>query len=348
MHCLNLNSIKYPKALPFRGNFFNQYTHSLINHCYRTKDGRLINTVGRQKFQSTTDGNIVRLKISGLSAEDAGNYSCRVETAGSPPVDCTANLIVREKVSIPDEPSDFKMPNLKPVEEKPRKVKRRAPSDIEPAVPLRLLGELEDDTVKSGGSITLCVTYSSSILPDFKWLRNGRQMVNMPGKYEIIQSGGRLMCTINNASMEDAGEWTLIVETPNSTVETKCKITVKEPPKPIEDDDSKSERQKSYDFELPAISRIRQRKDSDSSIASSLSAKRARHMEEEEKEKGEPPRFHHLLEDLSAREGENVILSVTSTTIPQPNVLWYRNGLLIERTSSDYIVKSDQGNPHFS
>lgn len=75
-------------------------------------------------------------------------------------------MIVREKPSILNDQSTTKaLDLLEPTDSKPRRVKRRASSDIEPPVPLRLLGELEDDSVKLGGSITLCVTYSSSIIP---------------------------------------------------------------------------------------------------------------------------------------------------------------------------------------
>jgi hypothetical protein len=162
----------------------------------------------------------------------------------------------------------------------------------------------------------------------------------MPGKYNIVRDGGRILCTIENASLEDDGEWTLIAETPKCTLESKCRIIVKEPPPKTEESDLK----KQFDFEIPAITRVRHRVDSESSAASSPVTKRAKHlMLEEEKEREEPPKFHHLLEDVSTREGESVILSVTSSTIPEPSVFWYRNGLLIERTTTNYIIKSDKG-----
>lgn len=224
----------------------------------------------------------------------------------------------------------------------PRRVKRRAPSDIEPAIPLRLLGGLQDDAIKVGESTTLCVTYSSSVPPDFKFFRNGKQIINLPGFYTIKKDGGRLICRIENASVEDAGEWTLVAETPNSTIQTKCQITVKEPPKPTKGEKSiKPMESEQIESALPAITRIRQRLDSETDTASSPT-KRAR--KEEDEETGEPPHFHHsLLEDLTAKEGESVVLSVTSTTIPNPTVQWYRNGVLIERSNSNYIIKSDQG-----
>ena len=144
-----------------------------------------------------------------------------------------------------------------------------------------------------------------------------------------MQDGGRLLLTIEHASMEDAGDWALELETPTSSLETRCKVTVVELPK--------MEHPKPQEFELPALVRVRQRNDSSSSTSGS-SSKRSRQVEE-----GEAPKFHRLLEDLCTREGENVVLSVTSTTVPQPSVLWFRNGMRVERTNSNYIIKSDQG-----
>ncbi|KAI6190037.1 hypothetical protein M3Y97_00073300 [Aphelenchoides bicaudatus] len=301
------------------------------------KDGRPLNTVGRRKFQSSVEDGVVRLK------DDEGDYSCRINFGDAPLAECSTKLDVKKKIA--EEPLVESSSLLEPVDFRPKRVKRRALSDIEPPVPLRLLRELQDDEVKLGGSTTLSVTYSSSIVPEFKFFKNGKQIINLPGWYTIKQDGGRLLCTIENATLDDEGEWMLVVETPQSTIETKCRITVKVPPKPVEIE--KPPAHDAFESALPAITRIRQRLDSETSSASSPASKRLRQIEEEPKERGEPPKFHHLLEDLSAREGEHVILSVTSTTIPEPNVQWYRSGILIERTNSNYIIKVETGRFEF-
>jgi hypothetical protein len=286
------------------------------------------------------ENGLVSLKVNGLSSDDEGDYSCRIDFGDIPLAECTTKLEVRQKKLIEEEQPTPDPTLLEPTDSRPKRVKRRASSEIEPPVPLRLICELEDDEVKLGGSTTLTVTYSSSIIPEFKWFRNGKQVINLPGWYTIRQDGGRLLCTIECASSDDEGEWTLIAETPKGKFETKCRITVKEPPKPVEIE--KPPTHEHFESALPAITRIRQRLDSENSTSSSPT-KRARHIEEEPKEHGDPPKFHHLLEDLTAREGEHVILSTTSSTIPHPFVQWYRNGILIERSNSDYIIKFDQG-----
>ncbi|PIO73038.1 immunoglobulin I-set domain protein [Teladorsagia circumcincta] len=56
-----------------------------------------------------------------------------------------------------------------------------------------------------------------------------------------------------------------------------------------------------------------------------------------------PPAFHHQLTDCSEKLGEQKILCVTNTTLPEPSVEWYHNGDRIHQSDPDYLQKHDKG-----
>uniref|UniRef100_A0A0N5ALN6 Myosin light chain kinase, smooth muscle n=1 Tax=Syphacia muris TaxID=451379 RepID=A0A0N5ALN6_9BILA len=64
---------------------------------------------------------------------------------------------------------------------------------------------------------------------------------------------------------------------------------------------------------------------------------------ESRKLEGNRPAFLHNLSDKSVKLNEPLILTVTCSTLPEPDVQWFRNGEPIDLNSRKYILKHDKG-----
>uniref|UniRef100_A0AC35UIS1 Ig-like domain-containing protein n=1 Tax=Rhabditophanes sp. KR3021 TaxID=114890 RepID=A0AC35UIS1_9BILA len=75
-----------------------------------------------------------------------------------------------------------------------------------------------------------------------------------------------------------------------------------------------------------------------------LTVRKDREAEDEIEEKVPPPKFHHLLRDLTVKKGEVMILCVTNTTMPGPDcVEWYKNNERITIDNRKFFGRRDKG-----
>ncbi|KAI6221796.1 Immunoglobulin I-set and Fibronectin domain containing protein [Aphelenchoides fujianensis] len=337
-----------------------------------SKDGRPISTAGRRKFASSQDDRTATLRISEPTSADVGAYRCTILHEGRE-TSSEARVAVRPRPARKEEEAVDQLEQRRRQEEveeeTPRRARKRPVEEADEIEPLRFLHELRDDSIHVGDSATLSVAYSSPSAPDLEWYRNGVRVIALPARFRIESDAGRATLTIENASLDCAGEWELVARTPAGEFRSKCALKVEErrsalPParRPIEDDvDEREGRQKrrKQDEEMNVQSTTKRKiaDESERDVHSPMSRRerkesetgalakrpRTRREDEEVEEGSDPPAFHHVLSDLEARAGERVVLSVTSTTSPQPAVQWLRNGVPIERTDADYVVRSDCG-----
>ncbi|KAI6213450.1 Immunoglobulin I-set domain protein [Aphelenchoides besseyi] len=338
------------------------------------KDGRPISTAGRRKFASEIDASgVAILRIRDPTNSDIGAYKCTiarddVEQSSESQLNVRPR-IANERLDV-NESTNVEDRQKRPVEEdefvRRRSRKRLIEEDDEQIEPLRFLHKLHDDEVTTGDSATFSIAYHSAVVPEIEWYHNGNRVIGLPGRFRLSNDYGRSMFTIESTTVDCAGEWMVLARTPTGEFRSQCTLKVNErrsttlPSKPSSfehrDDvahklvvDQKSDEESTADRkqqrEVSAIeedqSILLSKKKSDELEETQISKRSRVRREDKEIETGSPPVFHHLLSDLNARVGERVVLSVTSTTTPEPTVSWMRNGTPIKRTDADYVVRSD-------
>ncbi|KAI6186493.1 hypothetical protein M3Y98_00138600 [Aphelenchoides besseyi] len=342
-----------------------------------SKDGRPISSAGRRKFASEIDATgVAILRIRDPTNSDIGGYKCTIAHKGVEQ-SSESQLNVRPRIANKrldvDESTNSKDRQKQSTEEdefiRKRTRKRLIEEDDEQIEPLRFLHELHDDEVTIGDSATFSIAYHSAVVPEIEWYYNGNRVIALPGRFRLSNDYGRSTFTVENVTVDCAGEWMVLVRTPTEEFRSRCTLKVNErrsttsPSKTSsfeqrEDGTRKVVVDQKSDEESIAADEKQQRElspiEEDQSIVLSKRksdefqdakiTKRPRvRREDRETETGSPPVFHHLLSDLNARVGERVVLSVTSTTMPAPTVSWMRNGTPIKRTDANYVVRSDCG-----
>ncbi|KAH7700895.1 TTN-1 protein, partial [Aphelenchoides avenae] len=295
------------------------------------KDGRRISTAGRRKYTGKIDGTRQSLTISDITKDDAGRYECVVLRHGTS-VKTEANLVVKDKTVEKKAEADVKVDEDKT--DRKKKAKKEEPADEpEKAEPPKFHLELTDQSVKVGSSVTLTVT-SSTIpeTPAVEWFKNGEPVAS-GARYRIREeTGGRFELVIRNAELSDDAQWKAVGRSRGGTCTTECHLTVLAAPTAVEEsstlDTAEPADEKKKPKKTPGI--VEKRK------------KKATTEEPEPKDTGDVPVFHHKLVDTSINPGDRAVLTVTCSTLPQPDVEWFRDGKPVTH-AGNYRLRKDAG-----
>uniref|UniRef100_A0A7E4UYK2 Muscle M-line assembly protein unc-89 n=1 Tax=Panagrellus redivivus TaxID=6233 RepID=A0A7E4UYK2_PANRE len=156
------------------------------------------------------------------------------------------------------------------------------------------------------------------------WLKNGTPIDDslIGTKYFPTKDTSRFSLRIRNIGLDDGAVYTVRLEQGSIVLQSDGKLTVK----------------KAAVSEEPETSKRKSTTDDDES-----KKKRSRKPGEPDVDTFDsPPYFHYKLEDETVKEGDRMILSVTNTTLPEPDVEWFKNGI---KFSPDvkYAMRKDKG-----
>ncbi|KAK6011907.1 immunoglobulin I-set domain protein, partial [Ostertagia ostertagi] len=173
--------------------------------------------------------------------------------------------------------------------------------------------QLEDIAANVGDLIaTLSCNLEGNPEPQIAWFKDDKELIVSSSKYQARYSDGLSELTIKNIEESDAGRYSCRATNELGSITTKANLTVG-------------------------------KRKAETSPAE-LSMKKSTKITVEEVEVNDsPPTFHHKLTDCSLKLGEQAILCVTNTTLPEPSVEWYHNGDRIRESDPDYLQKHDKG-----
>ncbi|PIO76038.1 immunoglobulin I-set domain protein [Teladorsagia circumcincta] len=173
--------------------------------------------------------------------------------------------------------------------------------------------QLEDIVANVGDLIaTLSCNLEGNPEPQIAWFKDNKELVVSSSKYQARYSDGLSELTIKNIEESDAGRYSCRATNELGSITTKANLTVGK--RKAETSPAELSRRKSTKITV-----------------------------EEVVINDSPPAFHHQLTDCSEKLGEQKILCVTNTTLPEPSVEWYHNGVRIHESDPDYLQKHDKG-----
>ncbi|KAK0408269.1 hypothetical protein QR680_003864 [Steinernema hermaphroditum] len=178
----------------------------------------------------------------------------------------------------------------------------------EEEVLLKITTALKDQTAQVGDAeavFNVCVNQSSPDGLEITWYKNGQQIDSSSRKYEINFVNGIVSLRILRIEESDEGEYLCRIVKANHKLETAAKLHVKAAEKKIKKKVKKS----------PSPTEAFE----------------------------EPPSFHLTLKDESVKVGDRLVLAVTNTTMPEPEVEWSRNGQKIVESDQKYRLRKDKG-----
>lgn len=144
-------------------------------------------------------------------------------------------------------------------------------------------------------------------------------------KYFPTKDTSRFSLKIRNIDSSDEGIYTIRLEKDGKILQSDGKLKVKK-------------------LELLTDDEFDKNKTDNSLSSFGLNQKTSRQLlPDDEPIFDSPPFFHYILQDETVNEGDRMILSVTNTTMPEPVVLWYKNGVQIYSDELKYSMKKDKG-----
>ena len=144
-------------------------------------------------------------------------------------------------------------------------------------------------------------------------------------KYFVTKDTSRFSLRLRNIDPSDEGVYTIRLEKDGKVLQSDGKLKVKK--LELLDDD---------EFIRGTTART-------SATSDSRKKKQSRTLSDEEPVFDSPPFFHYTLEDETVKEGDRMVLSVTNTTMPEPNVEWFKNGIQVFSDEFTYSMRKDKG-----
>ncbi|VDO18805.1 unnamed protein product [Heligmosomoides polygyrus] len=173
--------------------------------------------------------------------------------------------------------------------------------------------QLEDIVANVGDLIaTLSCDLEGHPDPQITWFKDDKELVIPSAKYQARSSDSLRELTVKNIEESDAGCYSCRATNDLGTTITKASLIVG------------------------------QRK-AETSPAELLNRRTTKIALEGVEVDGSAPAFHHQLTDCSVKIGEQKILCVTNTTLPEPSVEWFHNGSRVLENDADYLLKHDKG-----
>ena len=142
-------------------------------------------------------------------------------------------------------------------------------------------------------------------------------------KYFPTKDTSRFSLRLRNIDPSDEGVYTIRLERGGKILQSDGKLIVKKLP-PLEDEEEATK--KKTETGISETRKERVKGDLPDEVASFDS----------------PPFFHYKLEDETVNLGDRMVLSVTNTTLPEPEVEWYKNGDRVLEDSK-YAKRKDKG-----
>ncbi|WKY09394.1 hypothetical protein Q1695_002059 [Nippostrongylus brasiliensis] len=173
--------------------------------------------------------------------------------------------------------------------------------------------QLEDIAANVGDLIaTLSCNLAGNPEPHITWFKDNREIVLLSPKYQSRFSEGLSELTVKNIEASDAGKYSCRATNDLGSITTTANLIVT-------------------------------KRKADTSPAE-LAKRRTTKMDGDDGEiEGCAPLFHHVLTDCSVKIGEQKILCVTNTTLPEPAVQWFHNGYRVYESDAGYLLKHDKG-----
>lgn len=174
--------------------------------------------------------------------------------------------------------------------------------------------------IKAGHSCYLSLERSIAFVQTNQRTAQCRHLLHV---FDVSTFSGRYELEILAASAADQGRWTARGTNQFGTCESDCQLTIVSKPTTKDEKGKPSE-----EPEKPKKPEKKLKK----KVESPPSEK-----------SGEPPQFHHTLSDVSVKERDSLVLSVTCTTLPEPEVEWFRNDERVRHGENSYLLRKDKG-----
>lgn len=234
------------------------------------------------------DNGRVTLIISEAYPKDAGTYTlCAQNPSGIAYTSCTVTV----KGRLPNDLSDseatmVQLEPIKPTVERP----------------------LKDVTALEGKCIQLDCVITGQPEPEVIWYHEGRP-VKESADVQLYFRGDRCMLVIQEAYMEDVGEYKVVAINSAGEATSTCKLTIT----PANNLEPVKLRENTNGIDLNII-------------------------------ESSAPRFENLLSDILANEGDTIEFQCTLKGTPTPTVKWCRNNVeLIENYRVRFVHNKDNG-----
>uniref|UniRef100_A0A914CI05 Ig-like domain-containing protein n=1 Tax=Acrobeloides nanus TaxID=290746 RepID=A0A914CI05_9BILA len=143
------------------------------------------------------------------------------------------------------------------------------------------------------------------------WYKDNREITSSD-KFTITFQNRIATLSIKNISPTDAGSYHCVFEKGTTQIQSGAKLTVTKKAEEKPEPDAKKKK-------------IKKQGTPPSDIFDS------------------PPSFHHKLSDEVVKLGGSIVLSVTDTTMPEPAVEWFRDGVRIISDQQKYSCRHEKG-----
>ncbi|TKR69840.1 hypothetical protein L596_021941 [Steinernema carpocapsae] len=175
---------------------------------------------------------------------------------------------------------------------------------------LKITTALKDQITQVGDAdvaFNVCVNQPTAEGLQIKWHKNGSEidLSKSGAKYETKFANGILTLRILTVEETDAGEFLCQIYKGNHKLATTAKLEVK----------TAEKKPKKKTKKPPSSTEALE----------------------------EPPKFHLTLKDETVKIGDRMVLAITNTTMPEPDVQWYRNGTEIAESDAKYRIRHDKG-----
>ncbi|KAE9553836.1 hypothetical protein FO519_002966 [Halicephalobus sp. NKZ332] len=174
---------------------------------------------------------------------------------------------------------------------------------------------------------TFMCTVNDDDMVHVQWLKDGVPIDDslIGVKYFVTKDTSRFSLRLRHIDPSDEGTYTVRLEKDGKVLQSDGKLKVK-----------KLELLEEDDFIRNTTSRT-------SVTSDSRKKKQSRTLSDEESVFDSPPFFHYTLEDETVKEGDRMVLSVTNTTMPEPDVEWFKDGIQVFSDEFKYSMRKDKG-----
>ncbi|XP_070200689.1 twitchin-like isoform X4 [Littorina saxatilis] len=307
-------------------------------------------------------GKEYELKVSRIKMDDKGEYIVRAENSFGRKEE-RAKLQVEPGVDSRMTPSRENTPARKKriFEEKQfEKPKEDAP----PAFGF----ELRPRFIQAGSEFKLICEVMAHPPPKVTWTKDNKELHD-GDHYNITYSHGVCSLEVSNSRASDTGRYVCKAINSLGEQETGCKVTVEERalyiPKEtksgvsrmvrrtksdvkIEEDSygstSTTRKSRRTEIEEESYSSSRSEKKtvkSSTSSSSSVRTSTSSSTRTEQRSEEESPKFTEQLSPVDVNEGEKLVLEVSFSGKPDPNIEWFQNGQLLQ--SDDIVMIKTRG-----